>query len=618
MTKVECGGEGAACPHPASQLIVRDETNPSHPQQRDIPMISRNPPLPLLNARAALAWEFRERGRRELFMAVVAALTIPVMLKLADFLWRLIMYRSTGSWGDPTEWSALVHLASLIVQLASAVPLAWQCIARMDRQYVLPVSSRDLFQTRFVHGAAFVALATVIDNGLARLILGTDWPIVAPTLYGAVGWTAALWIGARFRGQELRVALASALVSCLIFAALMWHLFKFDGRVFVEQPFTPMAIEEVGILLGIGWLLSGAALRAGELDRCGLTGAGAYVPIKSGETSAIPVERTRALLARKLSPYRTSWSALFSEEWRRNGVLYPVAAAITTVVFCVITLLAAISNIQAAHLSELSQILPGAITTGIGFVLIGPFLQVAASSHGRQTLRHGTQPFWKLTLPIPDRHLAMVAVGRQLLSNTAAMLACWMIGLSFWMLLCGLTLLYRLWLGLGPGGTFPMADLRGQLEQFFQGTSPVVPLLLLVNAWVATGVSEAALQTGRRWCVGIPHGLLIGYWLSLAALVITLSPRMGEWYLGLSAFVGMMVSIASVIAAVRASVIPLWWGVVAFFLWGVVWTGFAFLLSIQSGPAQPVSLMWTEFFALSSVMLPIALPPLAVAWNRRR
>lgn len=572
-------------------------------------MISRHPPLPLLNARSALAWEFRERGRRELVMAVVAALTIPVMLRLADFMTRLNLYRASGSWGEPTAWPSSVHLAALVVQLATAVPLAWSFIARMDRHYVLPVSSRDLFLMRLVHGATFVTIAVVINNVLARLILGTDWPVVAPALYGIVGWTAALWIGVRYRGQDWRIAVGSTFVACVLLGGLMWHLFRFDGREYVDQPFTPLGIEEVGLLIATALALSRAALGAGELDRCALTGAAAYFPEHTEGALPDRLGLRGVVTTRPLSPYRTSWGALLAEEWRRNGMLYPIAAGITTALFCLIVLGAAIDEYRLTrHFSGLPDLVSAVALCGGVFLFAGAFLQVATSSHGRQTLRHGSQPLWKLTLPITDRHLAAVALGRQLLSNIAAMLASWLILLTFWLAFYGL-----MWV---LGQDLQMRELRNQFQRPRISESAHGLFLMLVAAWVASGISEASLQTGRRWCVAIPHGLLIGFMLSLS--IVSMFYRNPESYIGFCVLIGMLVSIASVIVVVRAGVIPLWWGVTAFGLWAVSWGVQESLTSFWRGDPISEFWRWTHGFAMSLVMLPISLPPLAVAWNRRR
>jgi hypothetical protein len=461
---------------------------------------------------------------------------------------------------------------------------------------------------RLVHGTVFVVSAVVIDTVLGRSILWTDWPILPPTLYGIVGWTGALWIGVRFRGQDWRVALASTFVACALFGGLMWHLFRFYGREYVEQPFAPMGVEEMGLLVAMALLLSRATLRAGELDRCALSGAAAYFPMHKEGAEPVQVGLPGAVATKKLAPYRTAWGALLSEEWRRNGVLYPIAAAVATTFFSLIILGTTLDEYRlSGHFGTLPDLVSGAAGFGFGFLFLGAFLQVAASSHGRQTLRYGTQPLWKLTLPMADRHLAMIALGRQLLSNAAAMLACWVILLALWLAL------YAMMLGLGQH--LKLQELRGQLQRVSVGESAHGLFLVLVAAWVAAGISEASLQTGRRWCVGIPHGLLFGFWPGL--MISSTLFRGPEMYVGFCLLVGMMVSIASVVAAVRAEVIPLWWGVAAFGLWAAAWAGRSYLTSFGNVPTPPW-LVWHYFFAMSLVMLPISLPPLAVAWNRRR
>jgi hypothetical protein len=80
---------------------------------------------------------------------------------------------------------------------------------------------------------------------------------------------------------------------------------------------------------------------------------------------------------------------------------------------------------------------------------------------------------------------------------------------------------------------------------------------------------------------------------------------------------GMQGSIASVIGAVRAGVTPRIWGIAAFALWGVGRTRQSCMASLLH-PSHPAWMEWHLVVAMSLVMLPILLPPLAVAWNRRR
>ncbi len=409
--------------------------------------------------------------------------------------------------------------------------------------------------------------------------------------------------------QDWRIALAGSLVACLLFGGLLWHLYRFDGWEYVEQPFAPSGVEEIGLLVAAVLWLGGAALRAGELDRCGLAGAGAYVPLPESVRSkpALELPATKEA-APPLRPYRFSWIALLAEDWRRNGWLYPVAAAIVTAFFGVIVVGASLDEYRrSGSIMELPDIPSGAAGFGVGFLFVGAFLQVAASAHGRQTLRHGTQPMWALTLPVADRHLAAVAVLRQLLSNASAMLACWVVAIALW----GVLYLLLLAVGQGPRAS----ELVEHLRRMGRGDPSHGLFLTLVAAWVATGVSEASLQCGRRWCVAIPHMILIGTWFIAVACAIAF--RGGELFVRLCLCVGMLASIFSTLVAVRAKVIPWTWGVAAVVLWGLTWTAHKYLSAFQHSPSH-AWLEWQFFFALSLVMLPISLPPLAVAWNRRR
>ena len=542
-------------------------------------------------------------------MAVLAGLTVPLVLRLGEFLWRFEWYRSSGQWGEKTSWPASVHLATLTVQTLTAVLMGWSIFVKSERHYALPVATRDLFLSRLVNGTAFVVAGMGIGTLLARLILWTDWPVATPALYAGVGWVAALWIGTRFRGQDWRIALAGSLVACLLFCGLLWHLYRFDGWEYVEQPFAPSGVEEIGLLVAAVLWLGGAALRAGELDRCGLAGERAYVPLPESMRSKPVLELPATKeAARPLRPYRFSWIALLAEDWRRNGWLYPVAAAIVTAFFGVIVVGASLDEYRrSGYVGELPDIPSGAAGFGVGFLFLGAFLQVAASAHGRQMLRHGTQPIWALTLPVADRHVAAVAVLRQLLSNASAMLACWVVAIALW------GVLYLLLLVLGQSSR--VSELVEHLRRMGRGDPSHGLFVALIAAWVATGVSEASLQCGRRWCVAIPHLILIGTWFVAVAFAIAF--REGEFFIGLCSWVGMLASIFSTLVAVRAKVIPWTWGVAALVLWGLTWTAYKYLSAFQLSPS-PAWFEWQGFFALSLVMLPISLPPLAVAWNRRR
>jgi hypothetical protein len=173
-------------------------------REREATMPTGQTSFVLLTPRSALAWEFWARGRRELLLAVLAGLTVPLVLRLGEFLWRFEWYRSSGQWGEKTSWPASVHLATLTVQTLTAVLMGWSIFVKSERHYALPVATRDLFLSRLVNGTAFVVAGMGIGTLLARLILWTDWPVATPALYAGVGWVAALWIGTRWLDRWLR------------------------------------------------------------------------------------------------------------------------------------------------------------------------------------------------------------------------------------------------------------------------------------------------------------------------------------------------------------------------------------------------------------------------------
>jgi hypothetical protein len=128
-------------------------------------------------------------------------------------------------------------------------------------------------------------------------------------------------------------------------------------------------------------------------------------------------------------------------------------------------------------------------------------------------------------------------------------------------------------------------------------------------------VAEATIQTGRRWLTLVPHLLLFGFWTS--AVMIEMLFHGSTVYVGFSLLVAAALSVASVVLAVRSGRIPFSWGVAAFALWAVARGTLSYLECFQL-VRTPLWMQWHFLFATALVMLPISLPPLAVAWNRRR
>lgn len=560
----------------------------------------------LLSPDAALAWEFWSRYRRQLPLILLVTALIPVNCALYQWIVAYNQWRLFRIFEPFQELSPNVHMAVVLAILAT-VPLVLLSLAPVTRHYLLPVDTRKLAWFRWLYGAMGAALQTAVACFFARIATQNDWPIVELTVDAVLVFAVAQWIAVQFRKREGWIAGVgcAATLGLIRLFLLHWHR---PGTLFGEwhafEPFAPTELAGIAVAIGV---LCRLTLRAAEQDRC------------CDRTAETRFVRNAATDVRgPLRPFRTPFGALLAWEWRRGGWLYPAGVAVAVIGVNVVSM---ILDYREVGRIRSASVVRGAwtdlMTFGMMTMFLGPFLEVFVSPAGRRILRgKGAEP-WPLTLPLSNRQIGYSAVLRTALTSISAALTCVGMALTF---IIGNYLLLRL-----RGETGEAEILWTGLKDGSMGRMHVVLGLAFVYCFTMGALCQAGILTGRRLIAGLPHLFVIGFWMTLVLWsLIAPGARLPD------AMVPFLIALVSCGVVARGYWLGEigWPGLVAC---AVLWFGTTELFDVLSLADQLGH--WPErgqlvffhseevaqlFLICSCTMLPVALPPLAVRWNRSR
>lgn len=561
----------------------------------------------LLSPEAALGWEFWNRYRRQLPLLLLATCLFPICCAWfqLDVAWS--RYKESSLWEPDTfQMPPRVHIAIVLITL-TAVPLVLQSFASFSYHYLLPIETGRLMRVRWLLGAMAAALQSAVAFGFARTVTRSDWPIVDPTIYAVLVFAVAQWIAVRFRGREFWIAGMSVVGAAAVIGVVVNHFRAPPTLQDPWQEFAPLTPSQLAAVVGSIGVLFRLTLQAAERDRCQTRTIGRHVE------AAVPSSATIAL-----RPFRTSFGSLLSWEWRRNGMIYPMAVAAGTFAAYAISCWLFAREYHASRPSLVLQMSRVELLSFcLGAMVVGPYVLIFTTTTGRRVMAGKGTDTWPMTLPLSNRQVGYAAVLRAMLSVTlasvlaGAIAAGFLLGAQAWLRMIGeASEANSLW------STLMKQDVR-------MSRVGMTTAMLLASAYVLCGVCESAILTGRRSMAGLLHLIQFGLWIvAVVARGMLQNVVIPEWVVGLLLC---SLSLAAAGYAWRLRELP-WPGLL---MCGLVWIGttalFDSLVQAEHPLAWPSSFVLfgsdsvgTIFLYCSCTMLPIVLPPLAVRWNRSR
>lgn len=519
----------------------------------------------------AMAWEIVIGGRWTLLAIALGANLLPVLL--------LGALRLEGG-VEPSDPSMLViHFALVQINMFTFGSAMLDARAQPSRLFALPIPTSSIVGWQMFLAMLLMAIETLTSTVCLNAMFDLGWPLWGPALFAAVGVTgflAAFWSTEKSAWQPVAVA-AVAVVFGLWFKSRVGPMFSAPDHLWIE--FTP---SEVLALLAFAGLSYSAAVVGVARRRCGepLPSLGIVDGIKRVFDPPPNVG----------APFATPAQAHFWFEWRNKGWIFP-ALAMLGMSFGV--------GIWIVFIRELQGLFEGLVAGGvllmqmscIGFSqgVVGPNDKTVEMGHFLAT-----------------RPLTTTEISRTLLKVIAkSVLIAW-----------------TLW-------AVPFVSLTGIL--FAQQAIPHVDILetwgwrflpgTLLGCWVIASVLASIAMTGRS-------KLMVQLFCGLFACMIGLMmfskhvlPKGSQ--IAFDHGVGIAFASAIALGTVWAFVAARRRGLIgsptvagAIGVWALL-SGFV-LIDWALHPARPLMLGVLMVCFAALVVVPLAVAPLALAWNRNR
>lgn len=547
----------------------------------------------------ALAWESLRLSWRPVVTTTLATCALATIYR------RLLA--PLGERRDEVVLSSLLVMVSLVYATS-------QLSCRDDglgvgferRLFRLPLSTPLLVWGRLAPALLFVTAMQAALTGFMRAVIGAPWPLFGPVLLAlaVTSWTLALtWTCGR------RLLLIAPLGIFLLVVLLAWlkPLLSADplwSRLAARDAATLVLATALAALVAV-W----GVARSRE--------AGAAAPLRPrvvrhaiAKVAGIARDRAVAAAAAPAPRPRSALRAQLWMEWREKGRWFPFGVLLWLIVAV------AASSLPTP---ETGAILGQALHDFLPFaVLLMP--PAAGFLHGsfHLTSRFAAIDAFRATRPLGDRELAHA----MLLSAARACIAGWAITFA------GVAALA---LGLWGFGT------AARVEELARGIAAAVAAigagrlalaagLMVAAAWAALGVVAAVTLCGRSWLSFLAFVVpLVGVSVILIADLagVDVLPRASA-LIGPCGVLLLLGTAAAWTLAVRWRLLPKHGAILAALFWAtstvlLVWllsTLFAALL--VAGEPLPGWLLLAAPGLAAAVLLPPALAPLALRWNRHR
>lgn len=549
----------------------------------------------------ALLWEFWRFSKWRLVLTFCAMLIAPAFATLANAQTDWDEFKALRF--PPMDWWA--QMVSIWLNLVICLLMVGSRVAYPTRHYSLPISTRQLVFIRLVPGALACAGLSLLIARLFNGVVHADLPYWGPALTYGMSYMFGYAVVSLVYGRENLRTLAGLGIGIL-------SGFWIFGHYEVYWSFGPeMRWPDIGVVEAV--IVAMTTLAAWWITETGLAldrkGRGCTQPAIRSERPAADSEIRRSMVRRFRSPF----GALFWQEWKQDGWLWPLALASAFGFAVGIHLTATIYYRAELGSHDRNREL---IAFPLMFMVMAAFLpwcMGAVTAQGRKSQANNPMPKSLATMPVSDALLAWVSIARSL----ASVLLSWLCIISMttvWVI--GLSLVQRqfIWPVIVEPG---MPSLFVMTVSFLGWTG--------LAAWFTTGVGTSTGLSGRSWIAFLPV-VIIPTWIAGTMLLYGLFPQaandLGPLILSgvLLALIGG--SLAAYARALIGNVIGIKSVVLGLgILIAVEWLLAAFIFSGRAPQVQTENefgIFWRFALLFALAAAPPAVVPLAVHYNRHR
>lgn len=514
-----------------------------------------------------------------------------VMLFMPIFVYTVISFRALNREDLRQEGFLGFHFACLLFQALALAAPAISAQENIARFYPWPITTGALVTWRLIPGMTTMALLSCSTAMIINLIFGVSWPLVGPALFLASAYPmlqGAVWIGEK--APLVQVALASIEAAALGSWYQARHGGWFAAPTHTWSEVTLGEVLTMFFFAAVGWCVAYEGVRR---DRCGesLRWLRFYDWLESWSFPA----RTDA------PPFRSPAQAQFWFEWRQKGLMMPA------VVVCGLSALGLVIAIRRLGFgrNEQEDFVLIAVLTGLLLPLIGFLVGIVTGQTG--TGRDKTvMGAFLATRPIADGAISRPILAVAFLSTLLA----WGIWAVVVFILCR---------------THDPRNLMTNTARHLLPTYQWYVFLLLPATWSGASMAACAIKTGRmRVLIQIASTLLalIVTWILLAGPVWKLGPLGATIPLTLLAIAATVGTVVGFSRALERRLIPhpIAWLSLAGWIVGCVAIELTVRVLVEA-PARDQSHVVFSIIGYGLVALafaPLALGPLAIAWNRHR
>ncbi|MDA8020548.1 MAG: hypothetical protein MPN21_24180 [Thermoanaerobaculia bacterium] len=557
--------------------------------------------LPISTVAAVMAWEFWSLGRRRILSALVGIGCLNALL------YRLV---TPDSGGLPETAQLNLFVA---IFLADAVLIALSLVPGRDfdengqafdtRAFLLPLPTWLLAASKIFFPTVTAGLMWLVVSAFTLAVTpgaatGPHWPLLGPALVAATFTAAGLaffWLP--LHPWPLRVIVGIGMLA----GPMAWTSNRFAGpeigratRMWVSVSATELATL-VGFLTAAFAIAIYGTVHARRGTTLGFSNLGQQLEarlhrMRQGVTGA----------------FRSQTTAQLWFEWREKGWIVPANAVMGLIMF--------------VTMADENELLPLLSKLVFLFLLVMPLMIGCLMGRFSQSSRDPAIDLFRASRPVSDTELAHTI----LKAGALSVIATWIAAIS------ALGAVFALLELTGSGGQAEAGwlILGGIAQRIGWLDSALGAVGLVWISWTMMALVTTVFLTGRNLMVAglvvFPYALGLGAFFTSKLTEYDVNLYLfeaGAWLIGLGAIVLTMV--AFLVAGRRRLLagrtytwaVGLWLASCSV----LAWRGADSIRTIiDSGTALEAGLLLLAPGALALSVAPLALAPLAVAWNRHR
>lgn len=452
------------------------------------------------------------------------------------------------------------------------------------RQYTLPVHTSTLVGCILFNGALAVAMAYLLAALSFNTLFQAGWPLWGPAWWAVVtymGFQAAMWSLGRGGGGFVALAVIAAFVGPPCLFQRLVPAVSSTGAAPVWPTITPTELV-VSLTVVAGIYL--AAVHFVARDRHGDAWSLAWFSPSHWLHRIGDRAPAETMTRNEFTPrsFRSPHAAQFWMEWRSKGRFVPLAVIGMLALLCVI---AVVNRLDSYMVTAAWQSLTAML------LLTAPLVGVCL---GHRSERFDIKPFLA-TRPLGDTDLAMIVLRHSAMVCGATAIL-WLVGVA---------LIVAVW-GPPPESLPTAYDATAHLLP----KASIAALICGGLVWTLVGLG-AALAMARSWFV-LAGGIGAGVLLLVVVCMLPLTDR-AVTFVTAAACLG--ATAAAYAAAWRRNLVSLRAVVGALAVYVLLLV--CFLLMLAEG-IMPLEVFLPMVGFSAAPLAPLALAPLALAWNRHR